>query len=241
MKPMAQEWRQKIGRKYELVRQEELRHWKLDIRTALEKRPLLVSDLMVVLGFSLQSTYFDNLTSEVSCGSHLEGSFSGSVAQQALRELIESRQVVWQRAADMKVWYGLEGQKFPRRAAPRSRTLKQFVEEVTSLLPADVLARIRKNNCVDDTVEDDDVWAENLSPFTISMEEDGWSVDDADHMCGGGDPEVEKEFPMDVEAQEVANFMAENLDKAMSPWDDDDDDESSTDDEESSTTHPDDA
>ncbi len=181
-------------------------NWKNEILKVLRKKPLRSGDLIAALGFDGVMSVIDVATRVTEGLKPLRGSFLDSTAQRVLGRLVHHGEVIWQRAANMDNWYRLPGQKFPRLAAPRKRTLKDLVREIRKILPAN--AGVEWTSV--DSMGDVDVWVE-FCPFVLSMEEDGWELADGDPICNWCGNTFSNKYPMDVDAKVIVRKIRREL------------------------------
>ena len=174
--------------------------WKKEIECALT-RPMRIGELLLCLGFDEGATFFDVTTNLGNMFKPLNGSFVGSQAQRVLGEMVRKGYVEYQRAANMDNWYGLSGQRFPRVARKRSRTLREMAVAVYALTGD--LVREKPDF---DGIGDADVWVE-IEPFVLSLHEKGWEVADGDPVCNWCFNTFEKVFPMNVSPIKIARSM----------------------------------
>jgi len=179
--------------------------WEDKIVAALKSGPKKTGDLIEALGFDCQSTYFDNLTRMTGVVKPLHDSFVDSPAQRALGRMVKKGAVGWQRASNLDNWYKLPGQRFPREAKRRTRTLKALVTEVLDLMHD---WAIEEQIHID--IADNDCWVA-FSPFVLSEHEDGWELADGDPICNWCGNTFEKVYPMDVPAEVIVRKIKRQI------------------------------
>ncbi len=198
--------------------------WKKKIQDILTTHGAVRSgDLIGHLGFDVSTTGFDLSTRCMSGLKPLNGSFLESRAQRVLATMVERNEVIWQRSANMDNWYKLPGQRFPKEAKPRARSLQSLAKEVLACLLRDLSKKLQDRFTEAHTLtikeewsecygasDSDDCWIQ-FYPCVISMDEDGWELADGEPTCNWAGHTFTKKYPTGVDAEKIARRILREL------------------------------